>query len=64
MSRLPGKRAAVVALLAVLALALAACSATGGKRAAEADSNIVAGHAPSMVEDHHEPGKCAAPFAQ
>ncbi|HEX5299810.1 MAG TPA: substrate-binding domain-containing protein [Streptosporangiaceae bacterium] len=33
------------ALLTVVILVLAACSATGGKRAAEAGSNVVAGHA-------------------
>ena len=38
-------RAVGTAVLLVLALALAACSATGGKRAAEAGSNVVAGHA-------------------
>ena len=38
-------RAVGTAVLLVLALALAACSATGGKRAAEAGCNVVAGHA-------------------
>jgi simple sugar transport system substrate-binding protein len=38
-------RAVGTALLLVLAFALAACSATGGKEAAEAGSNVVAGHA-------------------
>src|SRR5580698_8667136 len=41
-------RAMGVAMIAVLALALAACSATGGKKAAEAAANpagIAAGHA-------------------
>jgi len=38
-------RAVGTAVLLVLALALAACSSTGGKRAAEAGSEVVAGHA-------------------
>jgi simple sugar transport system substrate-binding protein len=38
-------RAVSAALLTVVILVLAACSATGGKRAAEAGSNVVAGHA-------------------
>jgi simple sugar transport system substrate-binding protein len=44
MSR-PRHRAVSAALLMVVVLVLAACSATGGKRAAEAGSNVVAGHA-------------------
>jgi len=34
-----------IALFAILALVLAACSSTGGKKAAQGGSNVVAGHA-------------------
>jgi simple sugar transport system substrate-binding protein len=39
------KRAAGLALFLVLSIVLAACSAHGGKKAAEAGNNVVAGHA-------------------
>jgi len=39
------KRAASLALFLVLSLVLAACSAHGGKKAAQAGNNVVAGHA-------------------
>src|ERR1700750_3479627 len=39
------KRAASLALFLVLSLVLAACSAHGGKKAAQAGSNVAAGHA-------------------
>ena len=43
------KRAVGIAVMAILALVLAACSATGGKKAAEAQANagtsVAAGHA-------------------
>jgi len=38
-------RAVGAALLTILVLVLAACSATGGKRAAQSGANVVAGHA-------------------
>src|SRR5215813_15198730 len=38
-------RAVGAALLTILVLLLAACSATGGKRAAQSGANVVAGHA-------------------
>src|SRR5580700_160617 len=45
----PRKQAVGIALVAILALVLAACSATGGRRAAEAAANagtsVAAGHA-------------------
>jgi simple sugar transport system substrate-binding protein len=39
------RKAIGLAVIAVLALVLAACSATGGKRATEAAQNVTAGHA-------------------
>ena len=39
------RRAIGIALFMILPLILAACSATGGKKAAQAGSNVVAGHA-------------------
>jgi simple sugar transport system substrate-binding protein len=41
----PRNRAVGAALLTILVLVLAACSATGGKRAAQSGANVVAGHA-------------------
>jgi len=41
----PRNRAVGAALLMVIILVLTACSSTGGKKAAEAGSNVVAGHA-------------------
>jgi len=41
----PRNRAMGAALLMVIILILTACSSTGGKKAAEAGSNVVAGHA-------------------
>jgi len=41
----PRNRAMGAALLIVIILILTACSSTGGKKAAEAGSNVVAGHA-------------------
>ena len=39
------RRAVAITLLMVIPLVLAACSATGGKKAAQGGSNVVAGHA-------------------